>query len=113
MTSRSETLLSSQTHSGDSTTLTVVSDKLQGDGYYGRSDGLHTVQHTVSGITGTLSIQATLAVNPSESDWFTALSFVFDDKTETAINSFTGNYVWIRAKLEYTGGTLSNIILNH
>lgn len=113
MTSKSEILLSTQTHSGDSSTESVTSDKLQGDGYYGRSDGLHTIQYSVSDFTGSIQIQATLAVSPTEEDWFTVLSFVLDDKTETAISSFTGNYVWIRARLEYTGGALNNIMLNH
>lgn len=113
MTSRSEILLSSQTHGDDSVTETITGDKLQGDGYYGRSDGLHTVQHSVSDFTGTIEIQATLAVDPSESDWFTVLSFLLDDTTQTSINSFTGNYVWIRATVEYTNGTVNNIILNH
>lgn len=113
MTSKSEILLSTQTHGGDSGSETVTSNKLQGDGYYGRSDGLHTIQYSVSGFTGTLQIQATLETDPSEEDWFTVISVVLDNKTETVISSFTGNYVWVRAKIVYTSGSLENILLNH
>ena len=48
----SETILSANTHPGDSTTETVTGEKFKGDGYYGRSDGLHSVQYTYSGLTG-------------------------------------------------------------
>lgn len=113
MASRSEILLSNQAHSGDSSTLTVTGEKLPGDGYYGRSDGLHTIQYGVNQFSGTIRIQATLAVNPSSDDWFTVLLFSLNEQTENNISSFTGNYVWIRAILEYTAGSVDSIILNH
>ena len=40
------------THPGDSTVTTRTSDKLKGDGYYGRSDGLHSIQYNVNGFLG-------------------------------------------------------------
>ena len=58
MPSISETILSNQNHPGDSTTQTVTGEKFKGDGYYGRSDGLPTVQYTVSGFEGTIDIEA-------------------------------------------------------
>ena len=63
MPSISETILSNQNHPGDSTIQTVTGEKFKGDGYYGRSDGLHTVQYTVSGFEGTIDIEATLATD--------------------------------------------------
>lgn len=113
MTTQSQTLLSSQTHGGDSTPETIVSEKLQGDGYYGRSDGLHTIQYSINGYTGTVQIQATLSITPSEDDWFTVLNFEHNQETTVSIRSFTGNYVWIRAKITFTDGTVNSIILNH
>ena len=59
------------THPGDSTTETRTSDKLKGDGYYGRDDGLHSLQYNVNGFIGKIVAQATLAVDPAETDWFT------------------------------------------
>ena len=44
----SETILSANTHPGDSTVTTVTGEKFKGDGYYGRSDGFHTVQYSLS-----------------------------------------------------------------
>ena len=52
---QSETILSENTHPGDSTTVeTVTGEKYKGDGYYGRSDGFHTVQYNINGFIGTV-----------------------------------------------------------
>lgn len=118
MPSTSENILSENTHPGDSTVETVTGAMFKGDGYYGRSDGLHTIQYTLTGFVGTISMQATLAVEPTDNDWFEVYSQSFtpiNDEGETGshIENFTGNYVWVRANVEYTDGTVNSIILNH
>ena len=70
MSSNSQTLLSANTHPGDSTSVTVHSSHFKGDGYYGRSDGLHTVQYDYTGFRGEMKIEATLATTPTDADWF-------------------------------------------
>lgn len=109
----SETILTTQTHPGDSTTETVTGEKYKGDGYYGRSDGLHTVQYTVTEFSGTITIQATLELDPLDTDWFDVHTYTVTDANESKIESFTGNYVWIRAKIVYTDGSVDSIVLNH
>jgi hypothetical protein len=112
--SSSETILTQQTHTGDSTVETVTGDAYKGDGYYGRSDGFHTVQYTLNNVRGTVSIQATLAVEPTSDDWFTVYTQEYTEETTASkVTNFTGNYVWIRAVVEYTQGTIENIKLNH
>ena len=118
MPSNSEIILSQNTHPSDSTTQTITGDKYKGDGYYGRSDGLHTVQYDIAGFIGTISIQATLATNPTSDDWFTVYTQAYpvsndEGTTTTVIANFTGNYVWVRAYVEYTDGTINSIQLNH
>ena len=113
MAANSEIILSSNTHPGDSTIETVTSEKFKGDGYYGRSDGFHSVQYTYSSLTGDIHIQGTLAVDPSEEDWFDVHTYTAAQETSSAIANFTGNYVWIRAQVVYTDGTISSITLNH
>lgn len=113
MPSNSETILSSQTHPGDSTTENVVGEKFRGDGYYGRSDGVHTVQYNFTGLTGTIKIQATLAVEPADTDWFDVHTYTAAEETANKFTNFTGNYVWVRAMLTYTDGTVDSILLNH
>jgi hypothetical protein len=121
----SETILSQQTHPGDSVIPDnpLVGNPYKGDGYYGRSDGLHTIQYALNGFRGTISIEATLAAEPEDEDWFTvysrshSTSGSLDDSTlqrESVIENFTGNYVWIRAKVSnWADGTVNFIKLNH
>jgi hypothetical protein len=112
MISNSETILSSTTHSGVEQT-TVTGEAYKGDGFYGRSDGLHTVQYTFTSFTGDIIIQGTLASNPAEEDWFEVHSYSTNIETASKIASFTGNYVWIRAQIIYTAGSINSIKLNH
>ena len=58
--SSSETILSNQVHAGDSTNTTVTGEKFKGDGYYGRSDGFHTVQYNLADFNGTIKCKAHL-----------------------------------------------------
>lgn len=113
MPSNSEIILSATTHPGDSTSVTVTGEKFKGDGYYGRSDGIHTVQYSFNGLTGTITIQGSLAVTPTETDWFEVHSYVATNETASKFANFTGNFVWTRAKLVYTDGTVNSILLNH
>ena len=54
MQSNSEIILSANTHPGDSTVQSVTGDNFKGDGYYGRADGVHTVQATYTDFVGQL-----------------------------------------------------------
>lgn len=109
------------THPGDSSSEIRYSEKLRGDGYYGRSDGLHTVQFNLSGFLGTIKMQATLVTTPTEDDWFyapttehTTLSTDDSNSTGSFIYNFTGNYTWVRVVVEsWTDGTVRSVVLNH
>lgn len=113
MPSNSETILTAQTHPGDSTSVTVTGEKFKGDGFYGRADGVHTVQYNFDGLTGTITIQATLATTPTSTDWFAVHTYTAAQETANKYANFTGNFVYIRAVLEYTDGTVNSILLNH
>ena len=113
MPSTSETILSAHTATDGSTVTTVLGDAFKGDGYYSRSDGVHTVQYDFDGLTGDIIIQASLATNPTASDWFDVHTYTAAQETEAKYANFTGNFVWIRAKLVITDGTVNSIKLNH
>lgn len=120
MSNTSEIILSNQPFSGDST-LTITGEKFKGDGYYGRSDGVHTVQYTVSNFVGSILVQVTLATSPIEEDWVTladtehtSLNVNDANSTGSFIKNFTGNYVWVRAVVrDFTAGSVSSILLKH
>lgn len=83
------------------------SEPQKGDGFYGAADGLHTVTYTVTpNFAGTLTVQATLATEPVEADWFdvrdTDVEYTFPivpASTTTHYVNFTGNFVWVRANV--------------
>tara|TARA_B100000925_G_scaffold15823_1_gene11010 strand:- start:579 stop:920 length:342 start_codon:yes stop_codon:yes gene_type:complete len=113
MPSYSEIILSNQVHPGDSTSETVTGTKFKGDGYYGRADGFHTVQYNVSGFSGNIKMQGTLATNPTDSDYFDIAGTESTGSNGSFFKNFTGNYVWVRAVVTYTDGTVQSILLNH
>lgn len=118
MSSNSKLILSQHTHFDDSTEERIVGDKERGDGFYGRSDGIHTIQYAVTDFIGIMSIEATLSTDPSDQDWFTVYREEYpvvnnNSTTTSKIINFTGNYVWVRASVVYSGGTVNSILLNH
>lgn len=98
-----------------------TSDKVRGDGYFGASDGLHTVMYTAtSDFQGTVKMQATLATEPAESDWFdvvnTEVSYTaLDIRDFPTVNyyNFTGNFVWVRGHVTILAGAVDSIQYNH
>ena len=102
----------------DGSATAFNSDKVKGDGYYGFSDGVHTVQTRVTSLVGTIKIQGTLVKDPAETD-FVDIVTVNDSDGSTAVtnsflNNFTGNFVWIRVAVSgFTAGTINNIFMAH
>lgn len=116
--------------------LVYIGDKFKGDGYYNGSGGFHTIQLQTTNFVGKVEMQATLASEPSSSDWFTVelgspsnqsvdtsgllnetnISFVQFSTATTTVKTynFTGNFIWVRAKVsEFTEGTVNGIKYNH
>ena len=111
--SSSETILSNQVHAGDSTNTTVTGEKFKGDGYYGRSDGFHTVQYNLADFNGTIKMQGTLATTPTEADYFDIAGTESQGSNRSYFYNFTGNFVWVRVVVNYTSGTVQSVLLNH
>ena len=56
MPSTSQVILGSTSHPNGGTTTTVFGEKFQADGYYGFTDGLHTVAFYINNFTGKVGI---------------------------------------------------------
>ena len=86
--------------------LSYVGTPAKGDGYYGFSDGLHTVSFHAKNMVGRVWLEATLLENPTEDDWFvieigdTTPYIEFDHTTITRGITFTGNFVFLRASVD-------------
>ena len=126
-----EEVVTTETADG-STTVTLdhtgfVTDKAKGDGYYSQPDGVHTVVYQVlnredstDDFNGTVKMQGSLATTPTEDDYFdiTGTTYTSDQSTTIATFNFTGNFVWVRAKIETTntsgnGALITSILLNN
>jgi hypothetical protein len=96
-----------------------VSDKQKGDGYYSQPDGVHTVAYKIDTsvvAATTIKMQGSLATTPTEDDWFDIADSGPTPDLSTTIFSFnfTGNFVWVRAKITgMTAGTITEILLNN
>lgn len=103
------------------TMLIYKSSRARGDGYFGGGDGLHTVMYTATAdFHGTVTMQATLATEPIEADWFnvgnTSISYnPLNVRTTSTVDyfNFTGNFVWVRGYVAINAGTVQAIQLNH
>lgn len=107
------------------TALSYSSNPIKGDGYFGNSDGLHTVQINLTNFVGSVAVQGTLSTDPAENDWFNMRLDDGTGSTSTSINyniststvncyNFIGNIVWVRAKISnWTSGTVNGIQINH
>ena len=137
--SRSSTTLMSDT----SQYWNKTGEKIRADGFYGSSDGLHTLSIYVGNFIGRVYIEASIAENPTATDWF---AIPFDGATldhveyphvgallnpngETSVLGFnlTANITWIRSRLDrtYLGipepvpsdfalyGAISKILMSH
>ena len=112
-------IMNSRSHPGDSSKEIIKGEKFAGDGFYGRSDGFHTVQYNLTRFIGNVVIQATLSTQPEEKDWFTLpeTRYVLSSEDKNAngsfVYNFTGNYVWVRAVATYVNGTINKVLMNH
>jgi len=90
--------------------------KEKADGYYGYTDGLHTVAYTLNAFIGTVKIQGTLVSSPSTSDWFdiSGTSATYGAaETSTKGYNFTGNFVWVRAVVTgMSEGSVTKVLYN-
>lgn len=107
----------------DGSTASFNSDSAYGDGYYGYTDGLHTVSVSTASFVGTITIQGSLVETPAESDWFTVrdtsgASLVYGDgSSATTVNkadNFIVNAVHVRAAVaSFSAGSIAKINFNH
>ena len=113
MPANSTVLITSHSHAPNLTPEIITGEKVKGAGFYGLGNGLHTVQVHVTNFTGSVIVQATLATDPQEEDWFRVYEYAASNSDENFTNNFTGNFVWIRATVNYTTGSINRILLNY
>ena len=126
-----EEITTTETADGSTTTTLdhtgFVTDKTKGDGYFSQPDGVHTVAYQVVNLgdstddfIGTIKMQGSLATTPTEDDYFdiSGTTYTSDQSTTIASFNFTGNFVWVRAKITTTNASgnpslVTSILLNN
>ena len=112
-----ETLLTAVTHgtpSGnyDGSSQDWFSDAVKAADYYRGRGGVQTMGFSVTGFQGTITIEATLDMDPDSAAWFSTL--VYGDAstitTQTIAESVVGNFTWLRARVEhFEDGTINAV----
>jgi hypothetical protein len=114
---------------GTTSTLDATGDKQKGSGFQGLTAGFHSTAWQLNSFRGRIKIQATLATDPGELDWFdvdldgSGLGYAefTSAVTGTKNYNFTGNFVWVRAQIERTydqsltllnAGNISRVLYN-
>lgn len=101
----------------DGSSANFETDKVKGDGYYGYTDGLHTVAYFPSSFVGTIKMQGTLAETPTSTDWFDIDGTTMTNAvagSDAVTYNFTGNFVWVRVAVTgFTAGSISKVQLNY
>jgi hypothetical protein len=98
------------------------SEKKPAAGYHLTRENTHTAIYNITEFAGAIKLQGTLAIDPSDQDWFNINNTEFGGNVDTlkigdssilgtgVINtSFIGNFVWIRAAYNVQQGSISQI----
>ena len=123
--------------------LNVTSDKVRADGWFGQKDGIHTIAWYLEDFTGRIFLEATLAADPQNNDWFPVhldgcnpyVEYPLDAGAptgtygDTMVDAYTfqGNFLFIRVRIDRSYvlpvpttdsqkallGSVRKILLNH
>lgn len=109
--------------------MNKTGEKVKADSYYGYTDGIHTVSVNYTAFRGTLKLQGTLTLNPTEADWFTIREITKPVSGTTGVTlseayTFTGNYVYLRVIMDRSAigdgttydagyGAIGRVLLNN
>lgn len=115
-----ENLVLVSNYSDDSRpSVEVYSDKQKGAGHHTINDSVHTAVFQLNNFIGSIKIQATLELYPGEDDWFdvvydtASVNFPYLVNVSSAVSTFTGKFVWIRAAYKLEQGTITEIRYNY
>lgn len=94
--------------------VNVAGDKIPAAAQIKSDNHTQTFVWNVSRFAGTLKLQATLLMNPSETDWVDLKVITGTNLSEVNFHNVTGNFVWVRAIIaEMTAGTISNVSVSY
>jgi len=96
----------------DGSSQLFYSNAVPAANYYGGNGSIQTIFYNLSGVIGIVTLQATLNDLPEQAQWFDISERGDDVIPDTGITSstVTGNFSWIRAKVEeFDAGTITSV----
>ena len=116
-----QALLTAVTHgtpSGnyDGSSQDWFSDAVKAADYYRGRGGVQTIGFRVTGFQGTITIEATLDMDPDSAAWFSTLTYGDASTviTQTLSESVVGNFTWLRARVEhFESGTINTVTVTY
>jgi hypothetical protein len=110
---------------GNGASYTVTGNSQPAASYYLGNRDLQTINTKLSNCTGNIVVEATLATNPNNNDWFKVYELEANANATSnsapqlasnvsAYTNIEGNFVYIRAKIEdFQGGTVQFIKVSY
>jgi hypothetical protein len=109
-------LLPQTTYNGGGTAniYTVTGEKQPAAAYYLGNQDLQTISYGFTNVSGTFVIEATLATNPNQHDWFKVYELPLENSDLTGYENVKGNFVYIRAKMvNFSSGVVQFVKLTY
>jgi len=100
----------------DGSSLLFYGNAVPAANYYGGNGNTQTIFYRLQDVQAHVSVQASLNNEVEQAHWFDVHTLSDDSTTHTGVYAFnvTGNFVWLRARVEFfEGGTINSITANY
>jgi hypothetical protein len=93
------------------------SDAVQAANYYKGRGSVQTVIFSVTEFEGDITLEATLDTDADSANWFDA--YIYGDGSTIPLTdyhpaSITGNFTWMRLRIEgFSGGTINSVTITY
>lgn len=99
---------------GNGAPYTVTGNAQPAAAYYLGNQDLQTVNFNLSNVTGNIVIEATLAANSDNADWFKVYEFEATASNTSTYTNIDGNFVYVRAKIDnFSQGTVNFVKVSY
>jgi hypothetical protein len=99
---------------GNGAPYTVTGNAQPAAAYYLGNQDLQTVNINLTNVTGNVIIEATLASDSNNADWFKVYEFEASSSNLSTYTNIDGNFVYVRAKVDdFSQGTINFIKVSY
>lgn len=99
---------------GNGAPYTVIGNAQPAAAYYLGNQDLQTVNFNLTNVSGNIIIEATLASDSSNAEWFKVYEYEASASNVSTYTNIDGNFVYVRAKVEnFQEGTINFIKVSY